>query len=105
MDGGGNSDDDTLWLDLCAAAERNTTAPYDARLVHHLLRLVRNTSSGASGGGGHYQELPPRLREALEAREGGIAGFVLRRFPGLALAVWRTEQELAAKGGGGGSVS
>ena len=41
--------------------------------------------------------LPPRLRAALEREEGGIAGVVLRRCPGLALAVWRVEQELAAR--------
>ena len=58
--------------------------------------LVPGRLLGLVLGGGHYGELPKALRARLEARAGGLARLVLDRFPGLVLAVWRTEAELRA---------
>jgi len=88
--GGGSAADDVLWADLVTAAERAGYA-YNKGCVAQLLRLVRNTSDGR--GGGHYDALPPALKERLDGA-GGIARVVLARFPALVLAAWRTLQEL-----------
>ena len=85
--------DAILWADLCAAASTaNKGYRYDTSCVAQLLRLVRNTSDGR--GGGHYDGLPAPLRARLEARPGGLAGLVLRRFPSLLLAASKFEQEV-----------
>ena len=61
---------------------------------------------------GQWRYTPPThvvaaFHQALKehAEEGGIAGVVLRRCPGLALAVWRVEQELAAREAEAGSTT
>ena len=61
--------------------------------MSQLLRFVRNSSASH----GHFGEFPAALRARLEAQAGGLAGLVLRRFPGLALAAWRAQQELDAR--------
>ena len=58
--------------------------------MSQLLRFVRNSSASH----GHFGEFPAALRARLEAQPGGLAGLVLRRFPCLLLAAWRTEHEL-----------
>ena len=97
---GGSDQDDMLWADVFAAARMGGRINYRVDLVSHLLRLIRNTSD--ERGGGHYDELPALLRAQLEAMPGGLARLVLRRFPTLVLATWRTGRELGWGGGGGG---